>query len=382
MIRNSKIIATLGDATDKVLRKIVEGAADAVLIDSYYGNNEQNVERIEKVKSLREEVERDLAIIYDVDHIYAKNKYKLIRIDEENVNFACVNDVDFVACPFVGNLEEIMKVKELIKSHGKNIGIIVKIDCKDGYDNLDGILEIADAIMINRDELGVDISYEDLPGIQKEIVRRANEAAKVVILTTQMLYSMVYNPRPTRAEVSDVANAIFDGVDAVMLTEETAIGDYPCEALETLDRIIRTVEKNNAVDAERFEVEGYKMSISHAVSMTTKHLLEAVDVKSIVTYTKSGTTARFIARYRPNVPVLAVLPDRESARKLVITRGIVPYIEPKMLSMEEMLSNASSYSKKVGLAEVGDLILITAGQPDIGKGTVPPTDFVYVSKVD
>ena len=382
MIRNSKIIATIGDATDKVLRKIVEGAADAVLIDSYYGSNEQNVERIEKVKALREEVGRDLAIIYDVDHIYAKNKYKLRRIDEENVDFACVNDVDFVACPFVGNLEEITKVKELIKSHKKNIGIIVKIDCKDGYDNLDDILEIADAIMINRDELGVDISYEDLPGIQKEIVRRANEAAKVVILTTQMLYSMVYNPRPTRAEVSDVANAIFDGVDAVMLTEETAIGDYPCEALETLDRIIRTVEKNNAVDAERFEVEGYKMSISHAVSMTTKHLLEAVDVKSIVTYTKSGTTARFIARYRPNVPVLAVLPDRESARKLVITRGIVPYIEPKMLSMEEMLSNASSYSKKVGLAEVGDLILITAGQPDTGKGTVPPTDFVYVSKVD
>ena len=382
MIRNSKIIATIGDATDKVLRKIVEGAADAVLIDSYYGSNEQNVERIEKVKVLREEVGRDLAIIYDVDHIYAKNKYKLIRIDEENVDFACVNDVDFVACPFVGNLEEITKVKELIKSHGKNIGIIVKIDCKDGYDNLDDILEIADAIMINRDELGVDISYEDLPGIQKEIVRRANEAAKVVILTTQMLYSMVYNPRPTRAEVSDVANAIFDGVDAVMLTEETAIGDYPCEALETVDRIIRTVEKNNAVDAERFEVEGYKMSISHAVSMTTKHLLEAVDVKSIVTYTKSGTTARFIARYRPNVPVLAVLPDRESARKLVITRGIVPYIEPKMLSMEEMLSNASAYSKEVGLAEVGDSILITAGQPDTGKGTVPPTDFVYISKVD
>ena len=382
MIRNSKIIATLGDATDKVLRKIVEGAADAVLIDSYYGNNEQNVERIEKVKALREDAGRDLAIIYDVDHIYAKNKYKLIRIDEENVDFACANDVDFVACPFVGNLEEITKVKELIKSHGKNIGIIVKIDCKDGYDNLDDILEIADAIMINRDELGVDISYEDLPGIQKEIVRRANEAAKVVILTTQMLYSMVYNPRPTRAEVSDVANAIFDGVDAVMLTEETAIGDYPCEALETVDRIIRTVEKNNAVDAERFEVEGYKMSISHAVSMTTKHLLEAVDVKSIVTYTKSGTTARFIARYRPNVPVLAVLPDRESARKLVITRGIVPYIEPKMLSMEEMLSNASAYSKEVGLAEVGDSILITAGQPDTGKGTVPPTDFVYISKVD
>ena len=236
--------------------------------------------------------------------------------------------------------------------------------------------------MINRDELGVDIPYEDLPGIQKDIVRRANEAAKVVILTTQMLYSMVYNPRPTRAEVSDVANAIFDGVDAVMLIEETAIGDYPCEALEVVDKIIRTVEKNNAVDAERFEVDDYKMSISHAVSMTTKHLLESVDVKNIVTYTKSGATARFIARYRPNVPILAVLPDRESARKLIITRGIVPFIEPKMLSMEEMLSNAALYSKKAGLAEAFDLILITAGQPDTGEGIVPPTDFVYVSKVD
>ena len=382
MIRNSKIIATIGDATDKVLRKIVEGAADAVLIDSFYGSDEQNIERIETIKSLREEVGRDLAIIYDVDHIYAQNKYKLIRIDEKNVDFACENDVDFVACPFVGNLEETTKVKELIKSHGKNIGIIVKIDCKDGYDNLDEILEIADAIMINRDELGVDIPYEGLPGIQKDIVRRANEAAKVVILTTQMLYSMVYNPRPTRAEVSDVANAIFDGVDAVMLIEETAIGDYPCEALETVDKIIRTVEKNNAVDAERFEVDGYKMSISHAVSMTTKHLLESVDVKNIVTYTKSGATARFIARYRPNVPILAVLPDRESARKLIITRGIVPFIEPKILSMEEMLSNAALYSKEAGLAETFDLILITAGQPDTGEGTVPPTDFVYVSKVD
>ena len=225
----------------------MEGAADAVLIDSYYGNNEQNVERIKKVKALREEAGRDLAIIYDVDHIYAKNKYKLIRIDEENVDFACANDVDFVACPFVGNLEEITKVKELVKSHGKNIGIIVKIDCKDGYDNLDEILEIADAIMINRDELGVEVPYQDLPNVQKEIIRKANDNTKEVILTTQMLHSMIYNPRPTRAEVSDVANAIIDGVDAVMLIEETAIGNYPKEALETIDRIIKYVESQKTL---------------------------------------------------------------------------------------------------------------------------------------
>ena len=383
MARKAKIIATLGNSTEELLEEVVTNGADAVLVDTYYGSPEECVSRINKIKELREKLDKNTAIIYDLDHIYAESKYKLIKIEEDNVHFACQNDVDFVACPFVSNLDEIRKVKSILQANGKkDIGLIVKVDCKEAYENIDEIIQFADSIMINRDELGVDISYEDLPGIQKEIVRRANEAAKVVILTTQMLYSMVYNPRPTRAEVSDVANAIFDGVDAIMLTEETAIGDYPCEALETVDRIIRTVEKNNAVDAERFEVDGYKMSISHAVSMTTKHLLEAVDVKNIVTYTKSGTTARFIARYRPNIPVLAVLPDRESARKLIITRGIVPYIEPKMLSMEEMLSNASAYSKEIGLAEVGDSILITAGQPDTGKGTVPPTDFVYISKVD
>ena len=383
MTRKSKVIATLGNSTDSILEKIVDGGADAVLIDTYYGEEEENVSRIEKIKQLREKLNKNTAIIYDLDHIYAQSKYKLIKIEEESVDFACKHDVDFIACPFVSNIDEIRKVKDILTSRGKkDIGLIVKIDCKEAYDNIDEIISFADSIMINRDELGMEMPYQNLPSIQKEIIRKANDSTKDVILTTQMLHSMIYNPRPTRAEVSDVANAIIDGVDAIMLIEETATGSYPKEVLETVDRIIRTVEKNNAVDAERFEVDGYKMSISHAVSMTTKHLLKAVDVKNIVTYTKSGTTARFIARYRPNIPVLAVLPDRESARKLIITRGIVPYIEPKMLSMEEMLSNASAYSKEVGLAEVGDSFLITAGQPDTGKGTVPPTDFVYISKVD
>lgn len=381
MTRKSKVIATLGNSTDSILEKIVDGGADAVLIDTYYGEEEENVSRIEKIKQLREKLNKNTAIIYDLDHIYAQSKYKLIKIEEESVDFACKHDVDFIACPFVSNIDEIRKVKDILTSRGKNIGLIVKIDCKEAYDNIDEIISFADSIMINRDELGMEMPYQNLPSIQKEIIRKSNDSTKEVILTTQMLQSMVYNPRPTRAEVSDVANAIIDGVDAIMLIEETATGSYPKEVLETVDRIIKYIEKQDVVNEEDTEYRKHKMDIAHAISLSTKHLLDAVDVNNIVTYTKSGSTAKFIARYRPKVPVLAVVPTKEKARKLALTRGVTAFIEPKTLTMEEMLENAAQYSKESGLAKEGDYILITAGQPDLGKDNVPPTDFVNIRQV-
>lgn len=382
MVRKSKVIATLGLNTDSILEDIITSSVDAVLIDTYYGSEEENVERIKRVKELREKLNKNTAIIYDIDHIYAQSKYKLIKIDENNVDFACANDVDFIACPFVSNLDEIKKVKDILeKNNKKDIGLIVKVDCKEAYDNIDEIISFADSIMINRDELGVEVPYQDLPNVQKEIIRKANDNTKEVILTTQMLHSMIYNPRPTRAEVSDVANAIIDGVDAVMLIEETAIGNYPKEALETIDRIIKYVESQNSLTENDVKNSDQKMSISHAISISTKHIIDSLDVNNIVTYTKSGSTAKFIAKYRPKVPVLAVVPTKEKARKLALTRGITTFIEPKTLMMDEMLENAALYSKESGLAKEGDYILITAGQPDLGKENTPPTDFVNVRRV-
>ena len=382
MVRKSKVIATLGLNTDSILEDIITSSVDAVLIDTYYGSEEENVERIKRVKELREKLNRNTAIIYDIDHIYAQSKYKLIKIDENNVDFACANDVDFIACPFVSNLDEIKKVKDILeKNNKKDIGLIVKVDCKEAYDNIDEIISFADSIMINRDELGVEVPYQDLPNVQKEIIRKANDNTKEVILTTQMLHSMIYNPRPTRAEVSDVANAIIDGVDAVMLIEETAIGNYPKEALETVDRIIKYVESQDSVTENDVKNTDQKMSIAHAISISTKHIIDSLDVNNIVTYTKSGSTAKFIAKYRPKVPVLAVVPTKEKARKLALTRGITTFIEPKTLMMDEMLENAALYSKESGLAKEGDYILITAGQPDLGKENTPPTDFVNVRRV-
>ena len=382
MVRKSKVIATLGLNTDSILEDIITSSVDAVLIDTYYGSEEENVERIKRVKELREKLHKNTAIIYDIDHIYAQSKYKLIKIDENNVDFACANDVDFIACPFVSNLDEIKKVKDILeKNNKKDIGLIVKVDCKEAYDNIDEIISFADSIMINRDELGVEVPYQDLPNVQKEIIRKANDNTKEVILTTQMLHSMIYNPRPTRAEVSDVANAIIDGVDAVMLIEETAIGNYPKEALETIDRIIKYVESQNSLTENDVKNSDQKMSIAHAISISTKHIIDSLDVNNIVTYTKSGSTAKFIAKYRPKVPVLAVVPTKEKARKLALTRGITTFIEPKTLMMDEMLENAALYSKESGLAKEGDYILITAGQPDLGKENTPPTDFVNVRRV-
>ena len=382
MVRKSKVIATLGLNTDSILEDIITSSVDAVLIDTYYGTEEENVERIKRVKELREKLNKNTAIIYDIDHIYAQSKYKLIKIDENNVDFACANDVDFIACPFVSNLDEIKKVKDILeKNNKKDIGLIVKVDCKEAYDNIDEIISFADSIMINRDELGVEVPYQDLPNVQKEIIRKANDNTKEVILTTQMLHSMIYNPRPTRAEVSDVANAIIDGVDAVMLIEETAIGNYPKEALETIDRIIKYVESQNSLTENDVKNSDQKMSIAHAISISTKHIIDSLDVNNIVTYTKSGSTAKFIAKYRPKVPVLAVVPTKEKARKLALTRGITTFIEPKTLMMDEMLENAALYSKESGLAKEGDYILITAGQPDLGKENTPPTDFVNVRRV-
>lgn len=383
MTRKAKVIATLGNSTEGLLEEIVAKGADAVLIDTYYGSTEECVERINKIKELREKLNKNTAIIYDLDHIYAESKYKLIKIEEASVQFACENDVDFVACPFVSNLDEIRKVKDILHANGKkDIGLIVKIDCKEAYENIDEIIQFADSIMINRDELGMELPYQDLPSIQKEIIKKANALIKEVILTTQMLHSMIYNPRPTRAEVSDVANAVIDGVDAIMLIEETAIGSYPKEALETVDRIITYIETQDKVlNNNPKEYRNLQMDIAHAISLSTKYLLDSVDVNNIVTYTRSGSTAKFIARYRPNVEILAVVPSKQKARKLALTRGVTTFIEENTLTMEEMLSLAPKFAKESELAKEGDLILITAGQPDLGKENVPPTDFVNIRQV-
>lgn len=382
MKRKVKIIATLGASTDEKIENIIsEKLADAILIDNYFGSKEENSERIVKVKYFREQYSQNTAIIYDLDHIYAENKYKLIKIDFNNVDNAVNEQVDFIATPFINGVDEIAKLKEYINKKDNSINLIVKIDSKEASENIDKILEYADSIMINRDELGMDYPLEDLPIIQKEIIKKANLQGKEVILTTQMLQSMVYNPRPTRAEVSDVANATIDGVDAIMLVEETATGYYPEEALATVNRIVQYIDRSYDLDNDK---KGYKekgMGVAHAMSMTTKYLIDKTNAKNIVTYTKTGNTAKFIAKYRPNATILAVVPDASTSRKLSLTWGVYTDIEKNVLAMEDMIINAPKLSKENGLANKGDYILVTLGG-DSKKGNYMPTDFLTLKEVE
>ncbi|MBF0713553.1 pyruvate kinase [Gemella sp. GH3] len=380
--RKVKIVATLGQSTDDKIENIVKNQlVDAVLIDDYYGNSEENCSRITAIKNLNEKYKTNIAVIYDLDHIYSQSKYKLIKIDFSKVEYSLDMNVDFVACPFVSNMEEICKVKQLINNQKEHTGIIVKIDSKEAYDNINEILECADAIMINRDELGMDFDLQDLPIIQKEIIEKANLAGKQVIITTQMLQSMVYNPRPTRAEVSDVANATIDGVDAILLVEETATGYYVEESLETLNRIVCYIDKNFDTDADKRILKNNEMSIAHAMSMSSKYLIEQTKATNIVTYTKSGQTAKFIAKYRPKAAILAIVPNEVIARKLSLTWGIHSYIEPNKLTMEEMIEKAPKFSKENNMANKGDYILVTLGG-DSRKNNFVPTDFLTIKEVD
>lgn len=379
--RKVKIIATLGQSTDEKLDNIIkEKLADAVLIDSYYGTNEENSVRISKVKELNEKYNTNVAVIYDVDHIYAQNKYKLIKIDFDNVDYAITEDVDFIATPFINGIEEIANLKKYLDKKNADINIIVKIDSKEASENIDAILTYADAIMINRDELGMDYPLEDVPIIQKDIIKKCNKAGKEVILTTQMLQSMVYNPRPTRAEVSDVANATIDGVDAILLIEETAIGYYPEEALSTVNRIVCHIDRNYDEEEESELYKTKDSGIAHAMSLTTKYLIEQTNAKSIVTYTRTGNTAKFIAKYRPKATILAIVPNEISARKLALTWGVYVDIETETLTMEQMSIKAPEVAKENKLANVDDYVLVTLGG-DSKQGNFSPTDFLTLKKV-
>lgn len=379
--RKVKVISTLGQSTDERIENIIKRElTDAVLIDNYYGTNEENSERIKKVKQYREQYKTNTAIIFDLDHIYAQNKYKLIRIDFDNVEYAIKEEVDFIACPFINGVEEILKVRELLNKRSSNINVIVKIDSKEASENIDAILTCADAIMINRDELGMDYPLEDVPIIQKDIIKKCNKAGKEVILTTQMLQSMVYNPRPTRAEVSDVANATIDGVDAILLIEETAIGYYPEEALATVNRIVCYIDRNYDEEEESELYKTKDSGIAHAMSLTTKYLIEQTNAKSIVTYTRTGNTAKFIAKYRPKATILAIVPNEISARKLALTWGVYVDIETETLTMEQMSIKAPEVAKENKLANVDDYVLVTLGG-DSKQGNFSPTDFLTLKKV-
>lgn len=290
--------------------------------------------------------------------------------DEADIRFGVRQGIDFIAASFVRRASDVLAIREVLEEEGDtSVKIISKIENQEGVDNIEDILEVSDGIMVARGDLGVEIPTADVPIYQKEIIRKCNEAGKPVITATQMLDSMQSNPRPTRAEAGDVANAIFDGTDAVMLSGETAAGDYPIEAVQTMASIcVRTEEA--LVGQDKVALKSYdKGDLTEAIGQAVGHTARNLGIETIVAATSSGHTAQMISKYRPKANILAATFDERVNRQLALTWGVHAYVIDTPDTTDEMLDLATELSIKEGFAHEGDLIIITAGVPVHETGT-------------
>ena len=289
--------------------------------------------------------------------------------DIDDIRFGVENDFDYIAASFVRRASDVEAVRQVLhECGGDEIDIIAKIENQEGVDNIDEIIAAADGIMVARGDLGVEIPAAKVPVIQKQIIRKGIEAGKPVITATQMLDSMIRNPRPTRAEVSDVANAVFDGTSCVMLSGETAGGKYPLEALSSMNEI--TQEAENSIDYwKRFQKERVLLSPSITDAITHTCCLTARDLqaKAIVAATNSGRTARLICRFRPACPIAALTMTEKVRRQLAISWGVYPYLTGQVNSTDRIFSLAAECALKEKLVQNGDTVVITAGVP-LGRG--------------
>lgn len=290
--------------------------------------------------------------------------------DAADIRFGIEQGVDFIAASFVRRATDVLEITKILEEeNATHIQIIPKIENQEGIDNIDEILKVSDGLMVARGDMGVEIPTEDVPVVQKELIKKCNALGKPVITATQMLDSMQRNPRPTRAEANDVANAIYDGTDAVMLSGETAAGDYPLEAVQTMARIaVRTEEA--LINQDSFALKLYsKTDMTEAIGQSVGHTARNLGIQTIVAATESGHTARMISKYRPKAHIVAITFTEQKARSLSLSWGVYATVAEKPASTDEMFSLATHVSQDEGFASEGDLIIITAGVPVGEKGT-------------
>ncbi|WP_026569724.1 pyruvate kinase [Sediminibacillus sp. JSM 1682029] len=291
--------------------------------------------------------------------------------DANDIEFGIEQGVDFIAASFVRRATDVLEIRDLLEKHDAgHIQIIPKIENQEGVDNLDHILQVSDGLMVARGDLGVEIPPEEVPLVQKDMIRKCNTAGKPVITATQMLDSMQRNPRPTRAEASDVANAIFDGSDAIMLSGETAAGDYPAEAVQTMSNIAMKAE--TAIDHKAIldlRSKNSDMTITDAISQSVNHSAMNLEVDAILTPTVSGHTARMISKYRPKAPIIAVTFDERIERRLALVWGVQTIVGQLAHSTDDVLDVAIDRGINSGMLQRGNRVIITAGVPVGESGT-------------
>jgi len=299
--------------------------------------------------------------------------------DWDHLLFGLRHNVDFIALSFIREANDVLKVKKFLRKKKKTSALIAKIERREALDNLDEILEAADGAMVARGDLGIELPIQRMPIVQKEIIQKCNRLGKPVIVATQMLESMVNAPRPTRAEVTDVANAIFDGADALMLSEETAIGSYPIEAVSMMSQI--ALEAETALPYEEIltnKGKDLQPKTDDAISYAACHTAYQLGAAAIIAFTSSGSTARRVAKYRPKVPILAITPSQVTQRQLSLSWGVRAFQIPEPSKIAMLFTRGARVAKRTGLAQDGDLVVITGGVP---IGISGSTNLLKVEKV-
>ncbi|GHU99966.1 pyruvate kinase [Clostridia bacterium] len=456
MMRKTKIICTLGPATDdpKTLRELIRAGMNVARLNFSHGTHGDHLKRITAIKRAREELKVPLAILLDtkgpeiriktfrdgpvflnegdtftlttrevegtkeaisISHptlpaylkpgnailindglielrvetltrsdVVCKVVYGgplsdrksmnipeveiempyLSEADKQDILFGIQNDVEYLACSFVRCEEDVHIVRDFIeRSGGNNIDIIAKIENRQGVNNIDSIIQAADGIMVARGDMGVEIPYVELPPIQKQIIKKCYYAGKKVITATQMLESMINSPRPTRAEISDVANAVYDGTSATMLSGETAAGKYPVQTVRAMSAINVEAENNIHYKKRFTALDPLIANISDAVSHATCSAAHDLNAAAIIVVTRTGKTARMISRFRPGIPIVAAVTDLKAYHKLSINWGVTPVLADLQPDTDALFRHAADRALSTGLVKKGDIVVITAGVP-------------------
>ena len=300
--------------------------------------------------------------------------------DKEDIIFGVEQGFDFIAASFVRNAACIEEIKHLLWEHGSDIPVIAKIENAEGIANIDDIIRVADGIMVARGDLGVEVPAEEVPFLQKEIIRKCNDAFKPVVTATQMLDSMIRNPRPTRAEATDVANAIYDGTDAIMLSGETAKGKYPVEAVKMMNQIAISTEVHLSTKIKDYRSKYINRGISAAVAYSAVQTAHNVNAKCILASSMSGFTTRIVSKFKPDAQIIGLSPDDAIVRQMQIYWGVRPFKSHKAETTKDLLDEATDIVLDAGLAEKDDILVLTGGGPanHRGKGV---TNMLKVVKI-
>ena len=436
-MRKTKIVCTLGPATDRegVLREMMRAGMNVARFNFSHGTHPEHQARLEVLKALREELNLPVAAMLDTkgpeirlksfangsvalstgqeftlttedivgdetrcanircrvenDGTMKNNKgvnVPNVRLsmpymsqrDRDDILFGVEQGFDYIAASFVRTAADVREIRQLLDKHHSNIRIIAKIENQEGVSNLADILAVADGIMVARGDMGVEIDFTEIPIIQKDMIAKCVACGKPVITATQMLDSMIENPRPTRAEITDVANAIYDGTSAIMLSGETAAGKYPVEAVRTMDAIALRTEANIECDMPVRKAKQTKLSITAATAHAACTTAMDIGADAILSVSQRGVTAQMVSRFRPSTTVVALLLDPQVQRQMALYWGVEPITMPFASSTDELVDFAVQAAEKAGIVKQGDLVVVTAGVPVGVSGT---TNMIRVCQV-